>query len=409
MARAIRVGIVGARFAARFHLDGLRRVFGVPIEIVGVTSKTAEARDALAREKGIRAMGSFQELCPAVDVIDLCTPPASHEEFAVSALRAGKHVIIEKPLTGYFGQGAVEFHGGTFSKEQMFREARASCERIEQAATISGKRVCYAENWVYAPVIQKEREILTKSGSQILWIRGEQSHSGSHSPYYGSWKFSGGGSLVGKGCHPLSAAIYLKRVEGETRQGVPIRPATISARTHAITRLPNYRDAGFLRTEYEDVEDYAQTHLTFSDGMVADIFSSELVMGGVSNWMEIICNNHRTRCNLNPIDALETYNPREEIFRDVYVLEKIGTKQGWSHPAPDEAWQHGYPQEFQDFMESIFYDREPLSGIELARDTIATIYAGYLSAERGGAEVAIEEETSRGSTGSSSTGMGSFH
>jgi hypothetical protein len=40
-------------------------------------------------------------------------------------------------------------------------------------------------------------------------------------------------------------------------------------------------------------------------------------------------------------------------------------------------------------MESIYYDREPLSGIELANDTIATIYAGYLSAERGGIEVEI--------------------
>lgn len=40
-------------------------------------------------------------------------------------------------------------------------------------------------------------------------------------------------------------------------------------------------------------------------------------------------------------------------------------------------------------MESIYHGREPLSGLELARDTIATIYAGYLSAERGGAEVTL--------------------
>ncbi|HXP10477.1 MAG TPA: hypothetical protein VN828_18390, partial [Acidobacteriaceae bacterium] len=63
--------------------------------------------------------------------------------------------------------------------------------------------------------------------------------------------------------------------------------------------------------------------------------------------------------------------------------------QGWTFPSPDEGWQHGYPQEFQDFMESIAHDREPLSGIELGRDTIATIYSGYLSAELNGAEVAI--------------------
>jgi predicted dehydrogenase len=367
----------------------LRRVYGVPVEIVGVTSRSAESREAFAREKGIRSCETLEELCALVDVVDLCTPPSSHEELAVQALRLGKHVIIEKPLTGYFGSGIADFQGNRFSKETMLSEAVGSCTRILAAAKSSGNRACYAENWVYAPAIQKEREILAQSKGQILWMLGEQSHSGSHSPYYGSWRFAGGGSMVGKACHPLSAALYLKRVEGEARDGTPIRPATISARTHEVTRLPGFRDEGFLRTAYEDVEDYAQLHVTFSDGTVADIFSSELVLGGVHNWLEVICNNHRTRCNLNPIDALETFNPREDILRDVYVTEKLGTKQGWVHPAPDEAWQHGYPQEFQDFLESIYHDREPLSGMELARDTIATLYAGYLSAERSGAEVPI--------------------
>lgn len=389
MEPGIRIGIVGARFAAHFHWDGLRRVYGVPVEIVGVTSKTPEARDNFAREKGIASFASFEDLCAAVDVIDLCTPPSSHEQLAIQALEAGKHVIVEKPLTGYYGQDVAGFRGNAFSKEKMLQQATASCNRILSAARASGRRVCYAENWVYAPAIQKQSEIVAKSGGQILWMLGEQSHSGSHSPYYGSWKFSGGGSMVGKACHPLSAALYLKRIEGEARQGISIRPATVSARTHEITRLPAYRDEGFLRTSYEDIEDYAQIHAKFTDGTVADIFSSELVIGGVHNWLEVVSNNHRTRCNLNPIDALETFNPKEEILRDVYITEKLGTKQGWSRPAPDEAWQHGYPQEFQDFMESIYHDREPLSGIELARDTIATIYAGYLSAERGGAEVEI--------------------
>ena len=389
MVETIRVGIVGARFAARFHWDGIRRVCGIPVTVVGVTSKTAEARDAFARDRGIRSFENFEDLCEAVDVVDLCTPGSSHESLAVQALQWGKHLIIEKPFTGYYGQGIAEFRGNTFAKEQMLQEAMASCDRIRTASKTSGKRVCYAENWIYAPAVQKECEILTKSRGQILWIIGEGSHSGSHSAYYGNWRFSGGGSLVGKGCHPLSAALYLKRVEGESRNGVPIRPTTASARTHEITRLKAFRDEGFLRTTYDDIEDYAQVHVTFSDGTVADIFSSELVLGGVHNWLEVFANNHRTRCNLNPVNALETYNPRADILKDVYVTEKIETKEGWSHPAPDEAWQHGYPQEFQDFMESIFVGREPLSGIELARDTIAVLYTGYLSAERHGIEVGI--------------------
>ncbi len=388
----IRVGIVGARFAARFHWEGYRRVYGVPVKVLGVTSKSSESREAFARDRGIQAFASLEELSNAVDVIDICAPGALHETLAVAALRRGKHVVVEKPFTGYYGPGGPEsqdFRGNLFSKEIMLHEAMASCGRILQAAREAGKKICYAENWVYAPAVEKEREILIKSRGQILRIVGDESHSGSHSPYYGIWKYSGGGSLVGKGCHPLTAALHLKRVEGETRAGKPIRPATVSARTHEITRLESFRDLSFLRTSYDDVEDYAHAHVTFDDGTVADVFASELVLGGVHNWLEVFANNHRTRCNLNPTDALETYNPREEFLKDVYVTEKIGTKQGWSNPAPDEDWQHGYPREFQDFMESIYHGREPLSNGDLGRDTVAVLYSAYLSAERHGAEVSV--------------------
>jgi predicted dehydrogenase len=389
MTTPIRIGIVGAGFAARFHALNLRRVHTIPVILSGVTSRSQESRELFARDLSVPASDSFEALCDASDVIDLCTPPSSHETLAIDALRRGKHIIVEKPFTGYFGDGADSIHGSTAPKGPMLEHAIASCKRIVEAARAARKTICYAENWVYAPAIQKETEIVTKSGTQILWMIGNQSHSGSHSRYYGIWRHSGGGSLVGKGCHPLSAALYLKRAEGAARDGTPIRPATVSARTHAITKLPGYRDEGFLRTAYQDIEDYGQMHVVFTDGTVADIFASELVLGGVANWIEVMGNTHRTRCQLNPIDALTTFNPAPESFRDVYLTEKIETKLGWSHPAPDEAWQHGYPQEFQDFVESIAAGREPQASAELARDTIATIYAGYLSAERSGAEVAI--------------------
>lgn len=392
MTHPVRIGIAGAGFAAKFHLKNLRRVYGVRVEIAGVTSRSAASREAFAQEFGVRAFDSFAALCDASDVVSLCTPPSTHEELAVEALRRGKHLVIEKPLTGFFGPAEADagsFRGNAYPKEAMLEAAVASCARMDEAAKAAGRLIGYAENWIYAPAIQKEAELVTKSGAQILWMLGNQSHSGSHSPYYGQWRFSGGGSLVGKACHPLSAALYLKRAEGAAAGGEAIRPATVSARTHEITRLPKFRDLGYLRTGYQDIEDYGQLHITFSDGTVADIFASELMLGGVSNWLEVIGNNHRTRCNLNPIDALDTFIAKEDAFRDVYLVEKLGTNQGWSHPAPDEAWQHGYPQEFQDFVECFAEGRQPLSGLELARDTMATIYAGYLSAERKGAEVEI--------------------
>ena len=101
----------------------------------------------------------------------------------------------------------------------------------------------------------------SKSKGQILWALGGQSHSGSPSPAYGIWKLSGGGSVVGKSCHPLSAILYLKQVEGMTLYGKAVRPNSVSARTHEITRNAEFMDRGFLRTDYKDIEDYCQIHL----------------------------------------------------------------------------------------------------------------------------------------------------
>lgn len=130
-------------------------------------------------------------------------------------------------------------------------------------------------------------------------------------------------------------------------------------------------------------------HVLFEDGMVADVFASEIVMGGVHNWLEIFANNHRTRCNLSPINAVELYNPREDQLAEVYVVEKIGTKQGWSTPAPDESFMFGYPQEIQDFMEAVARGREPKSGMLAASDSVGVLYAAYLSAQRKGVEVEV--------------------
>ena len=119
--------------------------------------------ETFAREHGIKAFASFEELCNAVDVIDLCTPGSTHEPLAVAAFQRGKHVIVEKPFTGYYGPGTEDFRGNSFSKEVMLREALASCDRILSAARASGKQLGYAENFVYAPAVAKEREISGKA------------------------------------------------------------------------------------------------------------------------------------------------------------------------------------------------------------------------------------------------------
>jgi hypothetical protein len=104
----------------------------------------------------------------------------------------------------------------------------------------------------------------------------------------------------------------------------------------------------------------------------------------------VAANNHRTYCNINPTTAMQTYNAREENFKDIYVVEKIGTKQGWTNPCPDEDWFTGYPQEIEAFYRSAAYGEPVESDSRLAANAISTIYSAYVSAERNGAEVAIK-------------------
>ncbi|HWB28194.1 MAG TPA: Gfo/Idh/MocA family oxidoreductase [Chitinophagaceae bacterium] len=387
--KILRAGIIGSGFAAKFHYDALQRVFSTGVQVMGAYSTTPGKLDAFVKPRSLKAFGSVGELIAACDILHVCTPPVTHEPIVVAALQQGKYVIVEKPFTGYFGDGTATFNGDTFNKQQGLDSALQSISRMLDAEKNSAAKIMYAENWVYAPAVQKQKELLEKTGAQILWMHGEESHSGSHSLTYGDWKFSGGGSMIGKGCHPLSAAIYFKHVEGRARDGRPIRPKSITARTHALTRMPGFKNEGYLRTTYKDTEDFAMMHVTFEDGTIANLFASELVLGGVHNWIEINTTNHRTICNIHPNNAMQSYTPAQKHFEDIYVVEKTETKQGWSSMSPDEGWFAGYQHEMDAFYRSAAYGDAVESNSSLASDVIATIYAGYVSAERKGAEVAV--------------------
>lgn len=387
--KIVRAGIIGSGFAAQFHFEAIKRIYCTKVTVVGAFSTNYERLIEFTEPRNIKNIDSLNELIRVSDIVHICTPPATHEELVIAVLKQGKHVIVEKPFTGYFGDGSAEFNGDNFSRVEGLKFAMESVERMIKEEKNSEGRIFYAENWIYAPSIQKEREIIEKTNAQILWMQAQQSHSGSHSLDYGKWHLSGGGSLMGKGSHPLAAVIYLKYVEGRSRNGKPIRPKTVTSRTHTITRMNNFKNIGYLRDSYTDVEDYAMIHLVFEDGTIADVVVSELLHGGVKNYVEVHANNHRTQCNIAPNNAMMTYNPSSDNFNDIYVVEKIGTKEGWSFISPDEAWFNGYQHEMNAFYQSLINGAQIESDSQLAADIIATIYTAYVSAEQKGAEVSI--------------------
>jgi predicted dehydrogenase len=380
--RRVGVGLVGAGFVARLHAEAYHHVRGAEVDLVAVTSARRERAENFAREFGVgRAVADFPAVLAdrAVDVVDLCVPSQLHASMAIEAARAGKHVIVEKPLTGFFGDVATP-------RAEMLRHVVASADAVLAACAKAGVRLCYAENWVYAPPIQKARRLLTAAGGPILRLVGEESHGGTHAPVNKRWETGGGGSLIGKACHPLGAALYLKADEGMRLHGRPIRPVSVSAETANLADTATFRAATprYLNTvDGANVEDWGSMLIGFDDGTVAQISAADTVLGGIRNQMIAYGAKAVVICNINPNDTVRAYAPDASVFGAEYLVEKLETKAGWSTPQPDEDWTSGYPQEIQDFVEAVADKREPLSGGALARDVTAVIYGAYLSAAEG--------------------------
>jgi predicted dehydrogenase len=378
----VRVGVVGAGFVARIHAEAYRHVRSVDVELRWVAARRPERARAFADEFGVGgAADDVRRILddPEVDLVDLCAPNAVHASLALAAARAGKHVIVEKPLTGFFGDPGTP-------RGEMLRATLAAADEVIEACRAAGVRLCYAENWVYAPPIQKARRLLAAGGGPILRLVGEESHSGTHAAANKRWVTAGGGSLLGKGCHPLGGILYLKADEGRRLRGRPVRPVSVLAEVAHLADTETFRAATprYLNTVAgADVEDWGAMLLRFDDGTVAQVSAADVVLGGIRNQLQVYAAKAVILCNMNPNNAVQAYAPDPAVFGAEYITEKIETKAGWTFPQPDEDWMTGYPSELQDFVESVALGREPLSGGPLARDVLAVTYAAYLSAAEG--------------------------
>jgi predicted dehydrogenase len=381
--KRVKVGVVGAGFAATFHTESYKRVHGVDLEVAAIASRTRPKAEELARRYDIPAVyDSFEDLLKSdVDVIDLCVPVHSHKGMILRAAARGKHVVCEKPLVGFVGEGAT----GATPRREMYERVREDMAEIKASVQRNGVKLLYAENWIYAPAVQKAARLIRASGGTVMDIRGRESHSGSASPYSKRWSDAGGGSLLRLAIHPLSAAIYLKRMEGEHRDGRPIRVKEAFGKVARMTEIESFRRERdkYVATGWQDVEDWSLSILTFEDGSVAIISATDISLGGIDNGLDVYLSNARIRCNIEPNDSCVAYAPAPTVFGDEFIAEKLETKAGWSFPSLDHNWTSGFYQEAQDFAEAVANDREPVSGIDIAIESVSTVYALYVSAEQG--------------------------
>lgn len=95
---ALRVGLIGCGFMGNMHASVYRLLANA--ELVGVVDSKPDKAAKMAEETGAESFGSLGALLEGADpdVIDVCLPTYLHKEFTVTAAKAGKHVMCEKPM-----------------------------------------------------------------------------------------------------------------------------------------------------------------------------------------------------------------------------------------------------------------------------------------------------------------------
>ncbi len=384
--KEICIGVAGAGRAAELHLNAIKRYTGVPTCLKHIIARRFEQVNEMKERYGfLEASLDYNDLLndPEIDIIDICTPPYVHEEMIIKALRARKHVICEKPLSGYFGKdGDIEPIGNNVPKSVMYDELLKDVDNLKNIVENSNRKFMYAENFVYAPSITKAAEILREKKSRILYAKGEESLKGSSSAVAGEWNKTGGGTFIRTGAHPLAAILWLKRVEAEAR-GENITVKSVFADMGCITPSLSDYDHRHIAARPHDVEDNGTVIITFSDESKATIIATDVLLGGSRNYVELYCNDAAIYCTLTMNNLMSTYFLDEDRLNDVYISEMLPSKIGWNNPFLEDEIIRGYTDEMRDFIESVYFDREPRSSFDLAYDSIKIIYAAYKSAEIG--------------------------
>lgn len=385
MKNKVTVGVIGAGRALELHAYGYKRS-NIPVRLKTVMARRPEqikqAIELYGFEKGTT---NYDDILndPEIDVIDICTPPYAHKDEIIKAMQAGKHIICEKPLVGYFGRvGDPEPIGEKVSKKVMFECLMRDLDELREVRAKTGMRFMYAENFVYAPAILKAAEIIRAKKSRILYMKGEESLKGSSSSVAGEWNKTGGGIFMRNGVHPLGAILYLKEQESIS-QGYNITvKSVVGDMGFATKRLSEYEHR-HIAARPHDVEDAGTAVITFTDGSKATIISTDNLLGGSKNYVEIYANDMAINCRLTMNDAMETYMVDDDGMADVYLSEMLPIVTGWNKPFVADEMLRGYCNEIVDFMGAVLEDREPEGCFDLAVQVMKVVYAAYYSYEVG--------------------------
>ena len=191
--KKVSFGIVGCGVIARYHAQAILSLDHA--ELVGACSKSGASTAAFCDEFSIRSFADYGEMlaCPEISAVCICTPSGDHAAQILQALRAGKHVVVEKPMC----------------------ISLADADEVIRVADETGLRVCAVSQLRFSDSICAirgaiDQGLLGKIYSAALTMRYFRSQE-----YYdqagwrGTWAMDGGGVLMNQGIHGVDMLCYL--------------------------------------------------------------------------------------------------------------------------------------------------------------------------------------------------------
>ncbi len=336
-------GIIGCGMIARFHAAAIEDVRGA--KLVACCDVVPDSVDRFAAESGCKPYYKLNEMLADkdVDIVTVGTPSGAHQEPAVAAAKAGKHVIVEKPL------------------EVTLKRCDAiirACEANDvMLSTVFPSRFHDASRELKRAVDSGRFGRVTLADAYVKWYRSQAYYDSG--AWRGTWKLDGGGALMNQAIHSVDLLTWL------------IGPV-IEVRAETAT----------LAHERIEVEDTAVATLRFANGALGVIEASTAAYPGYLKRIEVHGSEGSAVLEEEDIKVWDfaRKQKRDEVIHQ-RMKEHHSTGGGASDPTA--IGHHGHARQFADVLEAIRRKRPPLVDAYEGRRSVEIITAIYESAKSG--------------------------
>jgi UDP-N-acetyl-2-amino-2-deoxyglucuronate dehydrogenase len=338
----IRFGIVGCGLIADFHARAIADTRGA--KLVGCTSRSEESSARFAKKHKIPAYPDIDALLAenSVDAISVCTPSGAHHEPAMRAIRAGKHVVVEKPLE--------------ISLARCDQMIAAADKKGVVLSTIFQSRFHDSARTLKRAVEQLRFGPLILADGYVKWYRSQEYYN--DSAWKGTWALDGGGALMNQAIHCVDLLLWLVG---------PVESVTAQASTRGHEDI--------------EVEDVLVATMRFAHGAIGVLEATTCAYPGMLKRVEISGTQGSATLEEESIvrwDFAKTKTSDAAIRGDVSSKSQGG---GASHPA---AISHqGHARQYQDIVKAIKNGDSPLIDGHEARQSVELVLAIYQAARTG--------------------------